>query len=158
MEDPSGIELPASDSALPATSSDTSPQIVSTSKGTQFHISQVQESTTRSQTGRRALQTEIDNVEYICDFSSHQYECFHESDDIVKMSSFLIKNRLKKHIRFLGDELLVNVFIDSVITEGYKIPFDSEPSSVFCKNNASDLKYPNFFIRQLEFFSGKWFY
>ena len=78
-------------------------------------------------------------------FSSHQYECFHESVDIVKSSSFSVKNSLKKHIKFWRDELHVNVFVDSVITEGYKIPFDSEPTSIFCKYNASDFKYSTFF-------------
>ena len=104
----------------------------------------MQGSSTRIQTRPRSLQTEIDNVEYLCDFSSHQYECFHESIDNVKSSSFSVKNSLKKHIKFWRDELHVNVFIDSVITEGYKISFDSAPTSIFCKNNASALKHSNF--------------
>ena len=62
LRDPSRIEVPTSDGASPAISSDISPKSVPTYKGTQSHISQVQ----GSSTGPRPLQTEIDNVEYLC--------------------------------------------------------------------------------------------
>lgn len=60
-----------------------------------------------------------------------------------------VKGRLKHKIQFWRDTLKVNSFIDSVIVEGYKIPFLDEPSSIFCKNNASALKHPEFVKRAI---------
>jgi hypothetical protein len=51
---------------------------------------------------------------------------------------------LRNKVDFWVNEIKVNCFIEDIIKNGYKIPFDTEPSPVFLKNNASAFKHSKF--------------
>lgn len=90
------------------------------------------------------LQKEIDNVEYFSNISLECSESFYESTDNDKKLGISVKSNLKRNISFWRDQLHANPFIESVIIEGYKIPFYSQPTPIICKNNSSALKHSKF--------------
>lgn len=83
-----------------------------------------------------SLHSEINQVEYSSNFPELCSVCSHE---VIPHSNqaYFIKNGLKFNLDFWKNELRANSFILSIIEQGYKIPFDSEPSSCFAKNNRS---------------------
>jgi hypothetical protein len=47
-------------------------------------------------------------------------------------------------VRLFHHQLKVNTFIEGVIRNGFKIPFETLPSSVYLKNNLSSVKHHKF--------------
>jgi hypothetical protein len=55
-----------------------------------------------------------------------------------------VKDSIKRNINFWRSELRINSFIEDVIENGYKIPFETFPTTVFLKNNCSAKKHYRF--------------
>ena len=55
-----------------------------------------------------------------------------------------VVGRLKKNSDFWRNVLKAPPFVQNVIDEGYRLPFDNPPSRFYAKNNKSSLKNPKF--------------
>lgn len=86
---------------------------------------------------RHSNSTETDEVEYLFEFGNN-YEK-KSGKNLVN-----VKGNLKKHSSYWKNVLHANDFIMNVIDFGYRIPFFSDPPSVFLKNNRSALQHSEF--------------
>ncbi|XP_063420142.1 uncharacterized protein LOC134705325 [Mytilus trossulus] len=87
--------------------------------------------------------TDIDEVEY----------CFQFVNKYEKKSGqnlINVKGNLRKHALFWKNVLNANDFIMNVINFGYRIPFLSEPPTIFLSNNRSALKHSEFVENSIE--------
>lgn len=87
--------------------------------------------------------TDIDEVEY----------CFQFVNKYEKKSCqnlINVKGNLRKHALFWKNVLNANDFIMNVINFGYRIPFLSEPPTIFLSNNRSALKHSEFVENSIE--------
>lgn len=74
-------------------------------------------------------------VKYFNSYVSKKFE----KNDIIS-----VKDSINRHIDFWVKNLKVNTFIEDVIRNGFKIPFETLPSSIYLRNNLSSVKHHTF--------------